>query len=122
VSFNQLLVDQAQVSLNFAAFPMSSPGGERLGAGPLCGSGATSFTACPGSGRSTCYTEPTRSTSPNGSARFICFRSSADLPRIGIAALRAEAFIVTPHGSSGSDFITDRSDCAKHGGAGWPEH
>jgi hypothetical protein len=27
-----------------------------------------------------------------------------------------------PHGSSGSDFITDRSDCAKHGGAGWPEH
>jgi hypothetical protein len=34
VSFNQLLVDQAQVSLNFAAFPTSSPGGERLGAGP----------------------------------------------------------------------------------------
>ena len=34
MSFNQLLVDQAQVSLNFAAFPTSSPGGERLGAGP----------------------------------------------------------------------------------------
>lgn len=27
---------------------------------------------------------------------FICFRSSADLPRIGIAALRAKALIVTP--------------------------
>ena len=33
---------------------------------------------------------------PEWVARFICFRSSADLPGIGIAALRAEAFIVTP--------------------------
>lgn len=28
--------------------------------------------------------------------RFICFRSAADLPRVSIAALRAEAFLVTP--------------------------
>src|SRR5829696_73238 len=112
VSFNQLLVDQAQVSLK-PSQPSQRlrPAANGSEPGPLCGSGATSFTACPGSGRSTCCTEPTRSTSPNGSARFICFRSSADLPRIGIAALRAEAFIVT-----------DRSDCAKHGRAGWPEH
>jgi lysyl-tRNA synthetase, class II len=33
---------------------------------------------------------------PEWDPRFICFRSSADLPRIGIAALRAEAFIITP--------------------------
>ncbi len=77
------------------AFPVL--GNRALAAGVAPGSGATpSFTACPGPGRSTCCTEPTRSTSPSGSARFICFGSSADLPRIGIAALRAEAFIVTP--------------------------
>jgi hypothetical protein len=35
--------------------------------GPVCGSGATCFSACPGSGRSSRCTEPTRSTSPNGS-------------------------------------------------------
>lgn len=28
--------------------------------------------------------------------RFICFRSAADLPRVSIAALRAEAFLVAP--------------------------
>jgi lysyl-tRNA synthetase, class II len=95
VSFNQLLIDQAQVSLNFAAFPTPSPDGERLGAGPALRLWRDVLHS-PSRFWQIDLLYRTRSTSPNGSARFICFRSSADLPRIGIAALRAEAFIVTP--------------------------
>ena len=34
---------------------------------------------------------------PEWVPRFICFRSSTDLPRVSVAALRAEAFVVAPH-------------------------
>jgi lysyl-tRNA synthetase class 2 len=33
---------------------------------------------------------------PEWVPRFVCFRSSTDLPRVGVAALRAEAFLVAP--------------------------
>jgi lysyl-tRNA synthetase class 2 len=33
---------------------------------------------------------------PEWVPRYVCFRSSADLPRVSIAALRAEAFLVAP--------------------------
>jgi len=33
---------------------------------------------------------------PEWVPRYLCFRSSGDLPRVGVAALRAEAFIVAP--------------------------
>ena len=95
MSFNQLLVDQAQVSLTFAAFPTSSSGGERLGAGPAQRLGATSFPACPGSGRSTLYRADAEH-QPESVHPLICSDPRPTYPRIGITALRAEAFIVTP--------------------------
>ena len=33
---------------------------------------------------------------PEWVPRFVCFRSSADLPRVSVAGLRAEAFLVAP--------------------------
>jgi lysyl-tRNA synthetase class 2 len=33
---------------------------------------------------------------PVWTPRFACFQSSADLPRVSVAALRAEAFLVAP--------------------------
>ena len=33
---------------------------------------------------------------PTWVPRFVCFRKAADLPRIGIAGLEAEAFLVRP--------------------------
>ena len=33
---------------------------------------------------------------PEWVPRFVCFRSSADLPRVSVAALRAEAFLIAP--------------------------
>jgi lysyl-tRNA synthetase class 2 len=33
---------------------------------------------------------------PEWVPRFVCFRASTDLPRVSVAALRAEAFLVAP--------------------------
>jgi hypothetical protein len=124
VSFNQLLVDQAQVSLNFAAFPMSSPGGERLGAGPALRLWRDERPSQPVQVLADRLAVPSPREAP---ARMGPPASSASdpqptYPESGSRHSGPRPSSSPPHGSSGSDFIADRSDCAKHGGAGWPEH
>jgi lysyl-tRNA synthetase class 2 len=86
-----------RVSLNFAVFRSVFARGERLGAGPVLRLwrsvllGASRFWQIESLYRANAKYQP------EWVPRFVCFRSSADLPRVGLAALRAEAFVVAPH-------------------------
>jgi lysyl-tRNA synthetase class 2 len=86
-----------RVSLNFAVFRSVFARGERLGAGPVLRMwrsvllGASRFWQIESLYRANAKYQP------EWVPRFVCFRSSADLPRVGLAALRAEAFVVAPH-------------------------
>jgi len=85
-----------RVSLNFAVFRSVFARGERLGAGPVLRLwrsillGLSRFWQIESLYRANAKYHPT------WEPRFVCFRSSSDLPRVGIAALRAEAFLVAP--------------------------
>jgi len=85
-----------RVSLNFAVFRSAFARGERLGAGPVLRLwrsillGLSRFWQIESLYRANAKYHPT------WEPRFVCFRSSSDLPRVGIAALRAEAFLVAP--------------------------
>jgi lysyl-tRNA synthetase class 2 len=86
-----------RVSLKFAVFRSVFARGERLGAGPVLRMwrsvllGASRFWQIESLYRANAKYQP------EWVPRFVCFRSSADLPRVGLAALRAEAFVVAPH-------------------------
>ncbi len=85
-----------RVSLNFAVFRSVFARGERLGAGPVLRMwrsvllGASRFWQIESLYRANAKFQPV------WMPRFVCFRSSADLPRVSMAALRAEAFLVAP--------------------------
>ena len=85
-----------RVSLNFAVFRSVFARGERLGAGPALRLWrglllwASRFWQIESLYRANAKYQP------EWRPRFVCFRSSSDLPRVGLAALRAEAFLVAP--------------------------
>jgi lysyl-tRNA synthetase class 2 len=85
-----------RVSLNFAVFRSVLARGERLGAGPVLRVWrevllwASQFWQIESLYRANAKYQP------EWVPRFVCFRSSADLPRVSVAGLRAEAFIVAP--------------------------
>lgn len=85
-----------RVSLNFAVFRSVFARGERLGAGPVLRLwrsvllGASKFWQIESLYRANAKYHPV------WEPRYLCFRSSSDLPRVGVAALRAEAFLVEP--------------------------
>ncbi len=85
-----------RVSLNFAVFRSVFARGERLGAGPVLRVWrgvllwASRFWQIESLYRANAKYQP------EWVPRFVCFRSSADLPRVGVAGLRAEAFLVAP--------------------------
>jgi lysyl-tRNA synthetase, class II len=85
-----------RLSLNFAVFRSVFARGERLGAGPVLRLWrgvllwASRFWQIESLYRANAKYQP------EWVPRFVCFRSAADLPRVGVAALRAEAFLVAP--------------------------
>jgi lysyl-tRNA synthetase class 2 len=85
-----------RISLNFAVFRSVFARGERLGAGPVLRMwrglliGLSRFWQIESLYRANAKYQPT------WEPRFLCFRRAGDLPRIGTAALRAEAFLVAP--------------------------
>ncbi|MCW2787127.1 MAG: hypothetical protein JWP74_3644 [Marmoricola sp.] len=85
-----------RVSLNFAVFRSVFARGERLGAGPVLRLwhavliGLSRFWQIESLYRANAKYQP------EWVPRFLCFRSSGDLPRVATAALRAEAFLVAP--------------------------
>lgn len=85
-----------RISLNFAVFRSVFARGERLGAGPVLRAWrrilllASRFWQIESLYRANAKYQPT------WQPRFLCYPTVADLPRISIAALRAEAFLVMP--------------------------
>ncbi|EIV91268.1 phosphatidylglycerol lysyltransferase domain-containing protein, partial [Frankia sp. QA3] len=86
----------ARVSLNFAFFRSALERGERLGAGPVirCWRGTLLFLSrwfqIDSLYRFNAKFQPT------WQPRFVCYPATAELPRIALAMLEAEAFLVRP--------------------------
>ena len=85
-----------RVSLNFAVFRSVFARGERLGAGPVLRLWRSVLLAASRFWQIESLYRANAKFQPLWMPRFVCFRSSADLPRVSVAALRAEAFLVAP--------------------------
>jgi lysyl-tRNA synthetase class 2 len=85
-----------RLSLNFAVFRSSLERGERLGAGPLLkGWRAVLLFASRWFQIESLYRFNAKFR-PVWEPRFVCYPTARDLPRVAIAALEAEAFLVWP--------------------------
>jgi lysyl-tRNA synthetase class 2 len=85
-----------RVSLNFAVFRSVFARGERLGAGPVLRIWRSILLWASRFWQIESLYRANAKYQPEWVPRFVCFRSSADLPRVSVAALRAEAFLVAP--------------------------
>jgi len=85
-----------RVSLNFAVFRSVFARGERLGAGPVLRVWRGVLLWASRFWQIESLYKANAKYQPEWVPRFVCFRSSADLPRVSVAALRAEAFLVAP--------------------------
>ncbi|HEX6877879.1 MAG TPA: phosphatidylglycerol lysyltransferase domain-containing protein [Nocardioidaceae bacterium] len=85
-----------RVSLNFAVFRSVFARGERLGAGPVLRLWRSTLLAASRFWQIESLYRANAKFQPVWTPRFVCFRSSADIPRVSVAALRAEAFLVAP--------------------------
>jgi lysyl-tRNA synthetase class 2 len=83
-------------SLNFAVFRNVFARGERLGAGPALRLWRSVLLAASRFWQIETLYRANAKYQPEWVPRFVVFRSPGDLPRVGTAALRAEAFIVAP--------------------------
>lgn len=86
-----------RVSLNFAAFRDAIERGERIGAGPILRAWRWVLIFLSRWWQIETLYRFNVKFRPYWEPRFISFPSTADIPRIAIAALEAEAFIVRPH-------------------------
>lgn len=85
-----------RVSLNFAVFRSVFARGERLGAGPVLRLWRAILLQASRFWQIESLYRANAKFQPEWVPRFACFRSAADLPRVSVAALRAEAFLVAP--------------------------
>ncbi len=86
----------ARLSLNFAVFRQALEQGERLGAGPvLRGWRSVLLFASRWFQIESLYRFNAKFR-PRWEPRYVCFPGSRDLPRVALAALEAEAFLVWP--------------------------
>ncbi len=85
-----------RVSLNFAVFRSVFARGERLGAGPVLRVWRAALLWASRFWQIESLYRANAKYQPEWVPRFVCFRSSADLPRVSVAGLRAEAFLVAP--------------------------
>ena len=85
-----------RVSLNFAVFRSVFARGDRLGAGPVLRLWRGVLLWASRFWQIESLYRANAKYRPEWVPRFVCFRSPADLPRVGVAALRAEAFLVSP--------------------------
>jgi lysyl-tRNA synthetase, class II len=86
----------SRVSLNFAVFRSVLARGERLGAGPVLRVWRAVLLWASRFWQIESLYRANAKYQPEWVPRFVCFRSSADLPRVSVAGLRAEAFLVAP--------------------------
>ncbi|MGI9156856.1 MAG: phosphatidylglycerol lysyltransferase domain-containing protein [Marmoricola sp.] len=85
-----------RISLNFAVFRSVFARGERLGAGPFQRATHAVLLWASRFWQIESLYRANAKYHPDWVPRYLCFRSSGDLPRVSVAALRAEAFIVAP--------------------------
>ncbi|MDQ6641400.1 MAG: phosphatidylglycerol lysyltransferase domain-containing protein [Actinomycetota bacterium] len=85
-----------RISLNFAVFRSVFARGERLGAGPVQRATHAVLLRASRFWQIESLYRANAKYRPEWVPRYLCFRTSGDLPRVGVAALRAEAFIVAP--------------------------
>jgi len=83
-------------SLNFAVFRSVFARGERLGAGPVLRLWRAILMAASRFWQIESLYRANAKYQPDWEPRFLAYRAPSDLPRVGTAALRAEAFIVAP--------------------------
>jgi lysyl-tRNA synthetase class 2 len=86
----------ARVSLNFAVFRAALERGERLGAGPVSRAWRGLLVFASRWFQIESLYRFNAKFAPRWEPRFLVYPAAGDLPRIGIAALEAEAFIVWP--------------------------
>jgi lysyl-tRNA synthetase, class II len=86
----------SRVSLNFAAFRAALERGERLGAGPVSRAWRGLLLFASRWFQIESLYRFNAKFAPQWEPRFLVYPGSGDLPRIGVAALEAEAFIVWP--------------------------
>jgi len=85
-----------RLSLNFAVFRSIFDRGGRIGAGPVLRAWRQVLMFASKWWQIESLYRANAKYQPLWVPRFVCFRSAADLPRIGIAGLEAEAFLVRP--------------------------
>jgi lysyl-tRNA synthetase class 2 len=85
-----------RISLNFAVFGSVFARGDRLGAGPVLRLWRSVLMGLSRFWQIESLYRANLKYQPRWEPRFLCFPRAGDLPRIGTAALRAEAFLVTP--------------------------
>ncbi|MFI9114330.1 phosphatidylglycerol lysyltransferase domain-containing protein [Streptomyces venezuelae] len=89
-------VGLARVSLNFAMFRSVFERGDRLGAGPVLRVWRTALGFCSRWWQIESLYRANAKYRPVWEPRFVLFRKSAELPRIALAAGRAEGFVTPP--------------------------
>ncbi len=85
-----------RVSLNFAAFRSALERGERLGAGPVSRLWSRLLLFASRWWQIETLYRFNAKFQPTWVPRFVCFPATRDVPRVAIAALEAEAFLVRP--------------------------
>lgn len=86
----------SRVSLNFAVFRAVFERGARIGAGPVLRLWRRVLLLASRYWQLESLYRANAKYRPAWQPRFVCFAAARDLPRIGVAALRAEAFLVRP--------------------------
>jgi lysyl-tRNA synthetase class 2 len=86
-----------RVSLNFAVFRSALERGEALGAGPLSRAWRSVLVGASRWWQIETLYRFNAKFHPRWEPRYVCFPAVSDLPRVAVAALRAEAFLVFPH-------------------------
>jgi lysyl-tRNA synthetase class 2 len=85
-----------RVSLNFAVLRSVFARGDRLGAGPVLRSWRSVLLVLSRFWQIESLYRANAKYMPAWEPRFLCYAAMADLPRVGLAALRAEAFVTMP--------------------------
>jgi lysyl-tRNA synthetase class 2 len=85
-----------RLSLNFAVFRQALESGERLGAGPVLRAWRAVLVFASRWFQIESLYRFNAKFRPVWEPRYVCFPSSRDLPRVALAALEAEAFLVWP--------------------------
>jgi lysyl-tRNA synthetase class 2 len=85
-----------RLSLNFAVFRAALERGERLGAGPITRAWRALLVFASRWWQIESLYRFNAKFAPEWVPRFVCFRAHRDLPRVAVAALEAEAFLVWP--------------------------